>query len=57
MCLLRGTDWDFKLDRYSFVLKGLMDLLNAKLYDCKVSWNTENNLCIIMRADTVFSVN
>ena len=23
-CLLRGTDWVFKKDRYSFVLKGLM---------------------------------
>jgi hypothetical protein len=22
-CLLRGTDWVFKSDRYSFVLKGL----------------------------------
>ena len=22
-CLLRGTNWVFKLDRYSFVLKGL----------------------------------
>jgi len=23
-CLLRGTDWDFKYDRSSFVLEGLM---------------------------------
>jgi len=23
-CLLRGTDWVFKSDRYSFVLKGLI---------------------------------
>ena len=23
-CLLRGTNWAFKSDRYSFVLKGLM---------------------------------
>jgi len=25
MCLLRGTDWDFKSDGYSFVIKRLMN--------------------------------
>ena len=31
-CLLRGTNWVFKLDRYSFVLKGLNNAI-TKSYD------------------------
>ena len=31
-CFLRGTSWVFKLDRYSFVLKGFKDLLRL-LYE------------------------
>ena len=33
-CLLRGTDWVFKSDRYSFVLKGLSDYIERFM----VSW-------------------
>ena len=29
VCLLRGTDWVFKCDRYSFVLKGFSQVINT----------------------------
>ena len=32
-CLLRGTNWVFKSDRYSFVLKGLKRIWTAKGVD------------------------
>ena len=32
-CLLRGTSWVFKSDRYSFVLEGLIKLHATKAHD------------------------
>jgi hypothetical protein len=43
-CLLRGTNWVFKSDRYSFVLKGLMNVC----FNCQ----TQHNILKTIHAST-----
>ena len=38
-CFLRGTNWIFKLDRYSFVLKGLKEVWEGRVQRY-YHWNT-----------------
>ena len=45
-CLLRGTKWVFKLDRYSFVLKGFIQRIDRER---RLSMSIHNHCSLIER--------